>query len=191
MPRAPAPDIATLSLTEIAEALAAQRLPPVETWNPPHCGDSDMRIARDGTWFHQGSLIGRQAMVQLFASILRREPHGGYVLVTPTEKLDITVEDAPFVAVEVKSEGSGAARKLAFRLNTDAIVLAGPDNPIRFAESADGPKPYLHVRGTPGHGLEALINRSVYYELINLALDEGHEPPKLCSNGAWFALAPE
>jgi len=190
MPRQPAPDIAALSLTEIAQALAEQRLPPVEQWNPTHCGDSEMRIARDGTWFHQGSPIGRKAMVQLFASILRREPDGSYVLVTPAEKLDIAVEDAPFVAVEVKSEGAGRERRLAFRLNTDEIVIAGADHPLHVAPHEDGPHPYVRVRGSGQRTLDALINRSVYYELVNLALDEGADPPALWSDGQMFRLAP-
>jgi hypothetical protein len=186
MPRKAPLDISSLSLPEIARALAEQRLPPVESWNPTHCGDSEMRITRDGTWFHQGSPIGRKAMVALFSTILRREGDGGYVLVTPTEKLDIAVEDAPFIAVEVKCEGAGAARRLAFRLNTDDLVVAGPEHPIRFEQRADGPHPYLLVR----KGLEALIARSVYYELVNLAIEEGAEPLALWSDGARFDMAP-
>ncbi|NYI21136.1 hypothetical protein FHS93_000022 [Sphingobium francense] len=180
----PPPDLASLSLTDIARLLQEKRLPPVEKWNPDHCGDSDMRIARDGTWFHQGSPIGREAMVRLFSTILRREPDGSHVLVTPVEKLSIEVEDAPFVAVELKSEGEGRTRSLAFRLNTSDLIAAGPDNALILRETPDGPHPYLHVRG----GLEALIARSVYYELMNLALDEGAEPIGLWSNGAFFAL---
>src|SRR6478736_6674406 len=102
---APLTELSGLSLAEIARAAAERRLPPVESWNPAHCGDSEMRIARDGTWYHQGSPIGRAAMVRLFSTILRREPDGRFVLVTPVEKLDIEVEDAPFTAVELKSEG--------------------------------------------------------------------------------------
>jgi hypothetical protein len=180
----PPPDIAHLSLTEIAMLAAAKRLPPVESWNPAHCGDSEMRIAADGTWFHQGSPIGRAAMVRLFATILRREPDGGYVLVTPVEKLSIAVDDAPFVAVELRSEGEGPARQMAFRLNIDELVVAGPDHPLRIAMTENGPHPYLRVRG----GLDALVARPVYYELINLALDEGADPPGLWSGGQFFAL---
>lgn len=185
---APAPpsDLAGLSLAEIAKAAAERRLPPVESWNPAHCGDSAMRIARDGTWFHEGSPIGRPALVRLFSTILRREPDGRFVLVTPGEKLDIAVEDAPFVAVEVKSEGEGRDRRLAFRLNTGDLVVAGPGHPLRFAAREDGPHPYLHVRG----GLEALIARPVYYELAELALAGSDEPPGLWSDGAFFAFAP-
>lgn len=184
MPMEPPPDLASLSLTDIARLLAEKRLPPVEQWNPDHCGDSEMRIARDGTWFHQGSPIGREAMVRLFSTILRRENDGSYVLVTPVEKLSIEVEEAPFLAVELKGEGQGRDRALAFRLNTGDLVAAGPGNPIRVRETPNGPHPYLHVRG----GLEALVGRSVYYEMINLALDESSDPVGLWSNGAFFAL---
>lgn len=184
MPMEPPPDLASLSLTDIARLLAEKRLPPVGQWNPDHCGDSDMRIARDGTWFHQGSPIGREAMVRLFSTILRREGDGSYVLVTPVEKLSIEVEDAPFIAVELKTEGEGRSRSLAFRLNTGDLVAAGVENAIVLREKPDGPHPYLHVRS----GLEALITRSVYYELMNIALDEGADPIGLWSNGAFFAL---
>jgi hypothetical protein len=183
MPMPPPPDFASLSLADIARLAAENRLPPVEGWNPEHCGDSDMRIARDGTWFHQGSPIGRAAMVKLFSTILRREGDGSFVLVTPVEKLSIAVEDAPFQAVELKTEGVGEAMKLAFRLNTDDLVTAGPEHAIRFEE---GPRPYLHVRG----GLEAMVARPVYYELAQIALGNGSEPPGVWSNGAFFALEP-
>ena len=190
MPMEPLPDLASLSLAEIARAAAEQRLPPVDQWRPAHCGASDMRIARDGTWYHQGSPIGRPAMVRLFSSILRREPDGGYVLVTPVEKLDIAVEDAPFVAVEMKAEGTGSAARLAFRLNTGELINAGPDHPLRFAAGEpggeDGPRPYLLVR----RGLEALVARSVYYELADRAIDGGDEPPGIWSDGAFFAIDP-
>ena len=182
----PPPDLTGLSLAEIVALAQARRLPPVEAWNPSHCGHSDMRIARDGTWFHEGTPIGRAAMVRLFSTILRREPDGRFVLVTPVEKLDIDVEDAPFTAVELKSEGEGANRSLAFRLNTGDVVVAGPDHPLRFAERGDGPHPYLLVRG----GLEALVARSVYYELAEIALAEGAEPAGVWSGGAFFPLEP-
>jgi hypothetical protein len=169
-------DLASLSLADIARMAEERRLPPVDKWNPTHCGDSEMRIARDGTWFHQGSPIGRPAMVRLFSTILRREPDGGFVLVTPVEKLSIEVEDAPFVAVEVKTEGAGAERILAFRLNTGDLVVAGPEHPLRSL--------YLAVRG----GLEALVARSVYYELAEIALSEGADPPGVWSEGTFFAL---
>lgn len=184
MPMEPAPDLNSLSLADVARLLAEKRLPPVEQWNPDHCGNSDMRIARDGTWYHQGSPIGREAMVRLFSTILRREPDGSHVLVTPVEKLDIEVEDAPFVAVELKNEGEGRDRKLAFRLNTGDLVAANADHAITVREGEDGPRPYLHVRG----GMEALIGRSVYYELMNMALNESSEPVGLWSDGAFFRL---
>ena len=182
--RNPAPDLAGLSLSDIAALGAENRLPPVEKWNPDHCGDSAMRIASDGTWYHEGSPIGRAAMVRLFSTILRREPDGSYVLVTPVEKLSIAVDDAPFVAVEMKDEGEGDQRRLAFRLNTGDLVIADAEHPLRVIERADGPHPYVTVR----KGLDALIARPVYYELVNLALDEGHDPPGLWSEGCFFAL---
>src|SRR4051812_23581477 len=186
MPMAPAPeDLAGLSLADIARLAGEKQLPPVEKWNPNHCGDSAMRIARDGTWYHEGSPIGRPAMVRLFSTILRREPDGRHVLVTPVEKLDIEVEDAAFAAVEVKNEGAGEDRRLAFRLNTGDVVVAGPQHRIVFRAGGDGPLPYLEVRG----GLEARIARPVYYELAELALEEGAEPPGLWSDGAFFAMA--
>ncbi|MCU6455509.1 DUF1285 domain-containing protein [Sphingomonas sp. A2-49] len=184
MPMEELPDLAGLSLSEIATLVEQRRLPPVEQWNPTHCGDSEMRIARDGSWFHQGSPIGRPAMVRLFSTILRREPDGRFVLVTPVEKLDIAVDDAPFVAVEMKAEGNGAAARLAFRLNTGDFVTAGPDHPLRFTEGADGPRPYLHVRG----GLEALVARPVYYDLADRAIADDAARPGVWSDGAFFPL---
>lgn len=174
----PPAELAGLSLAEISQAVAERRLPPVEQWNPAKCGDSAMRIARDGTWYHEGAPIRRQAMVRLFASLLRREADGQYVLVTPVEKLDIAVEDAPFVAVEVASEGHGTARRLAFRLNTDEPVVAGPDHPVRLVDG----RPYLTVRA----GLDAAIARPVYYELAEMVLADGNDPPGLWSDGAFF-----
>ncbi len=168
MPMEPPPDIASLSLAEIARLVEERRLPPVEQWNPGHCGDSEMRIAADGTWFHQGSPIGRQEMVRLFSTILRREPDGSFVLVTPVEKLDIEVEDAPFIAVEVTSEGEEQERKLAFRLNTGDLVMADTGHRLEMRGDAEEPRPYLHVRG----GLEALVARPVFYELASIAIEE-------------------
>jgi uncharacterized protein len=185
MPMAEIPaNLSSLSLAEVARLAEERKLPPVEKWNPPNCGHSGMCIARDGTWFHEGSPIGRPAMVRLFSTILRREPDGSYVLVTPVEKLGIDVEDAPFVAVEVKSEGEGPARTLAFRLNTGDVIVAGPDHPIRFAAKPDGAHPYLEVR----RGLEALVARPVYYELAELALSEAPQAPGLWSEGAFFSM---
>jgi len=187
MPMPPPPDdLAGLSLAEIARLAEEKKIPPVDKWDPTHCGDSEMRIARDGTWFHQGSPIGRQAMVRLFSTILRREPDGRFVLVTPVEKLDIEVEDAPFVAVELKAEGQGETASLAFRLNTGDLVVAGPDHPLRFEPGPEGPHPYVRVRG----GLDALVARPVYYELAEIAL-AGGDPPGLWSGGTFFPMGPE
>jgi hypothetical protein len=185
MPMPDQPDLHSLSLSQIAQLAADAKLPPVDKWNPEHCGHSGMRIARDGTWYHEGAPIGRETMVRLFSTILRREPEGGYVLVTPVEKLDIDVEDAPFQAVEMKAEGEGRDARLAFRLNTGDLVTAGPDHPLRFAADADseGVRPYLLVR----RGLEALVARSVYYELADRVI-AGGGAPGVWSDGAFFPL---
>lgn len=182
------PDLASLSLAEVARLAAEQKLPPVDRWNPAHCGHSDMAIARDGTWFHEGSPIGRPNMVRLFSTVLRREPDGGYVLVTPVEKLTIEVEDAPFVAVEMKRDGEGQDATLAFRLNTGDLVTASSEHPLRFVETPDGPHPYLHVRGPIGNGLEALVTRAIYYDLAELAL-AGDDAPGVWSAGTFFPLS--
>lgn len=186
MPTAPPPDFDTLTIADIARLAADDRLPPVEQWHPAHCGDSEMRIARDGTWYHQGSPIGRAAMVRAFSRILRREADGGYVLVTPVEKLDIAVEDAPFVAVEMKVEGEGRDARLGFRLNTGDFVTASAGHPLRFENQDDGPHPYLLVRG----GLEALISRSLYYDIAEMALAGQDDPVGIWSAGAFFPIQP-
>jgi uncharacterized protein len=186
MPMPEAPDLAILSLAQIAQSVADKHLPPVDQWNPSYCGNSEMRIASDGTWYHQSTPITRANMVKLFSTVLRREADGRYVLVTPVEKLDIVVDDAPFIAVELKTEGEGKSRSLAFRLNSDDLIIASAEHPIRFAERDGEPRPYLMVRG----GMEALIARPVYYELANLALEEGSEPVGLWSSGAFFTMAP-
>ena len=181
MPYDPPPEIAALSLAELAEAVAARKLPPVEQWSPAIAGDSEMRIAADGQWYHQGGAITRPAMVRAFSSLLLRDADGTSWLVTPTQKLSIVVEDAPFIAVDV-SEREGA---LAFRLNTDEIVLAGPDHPLRAAGDADTPALYLGVR----HGLEARLNRSTYAQLAEIALANG-EDWSVTSQGESFSLVP-
>lgn len=186
----PTPNLSQASLAEIAKLAAEKKLPPVDKWNPAHCGHSDMRIAADGTWFYRGTPLGRPAMMKLFSTVLRREPDGSFVLVTPVEKLTIDVDDAPFVAVEVTSEGDGAQRTLAFRLNTDDVVVAGPANPLRLTVDADGaPRPYLHVRGPAERPLEALVNRACFYQLADWALEESPDAPALYSGGAHFAFA--
>ncbi|HET8612208.1 MAG TPA: DUF1285 domain-containing protein [Sphingomonas sp.] len=173
MPASPPPEsLAGLSLDTIAALAAEGRLPPVGQWNPPHCGDSGMRILADGRWLHEGRPIQRPALVRLFSTILRREADGSHVLVTPVEKLSIMVEDAPFLAVEMTSEGAGERRRLAFRTNVGDMVVAGRDHPLVIEDRGAGEQPYLRVRG----GLDALIARPVYYELAHLALDEPPGP---------------
>jgi hypothetical protein len=181
MPEKRAPmNIAGQSLTEIAQALADRRLPPVEQWNPAHCGHSGMRIARDGTWFHEGEPIRRDAMVRLFSTVLRREPDGSHVLVTPAEKLTIDVELAAFVATAMTYEGEGRAQRIAFELNSGGAVILGPEHQLRFEADV----PLVQVRG----GLEASLSRPVYYELAELALGSELEPPGVWSDGAYFPL---
>ncbi len=175
---------AGLDLREAARLAAMRRLPPVHLWNPPHCGHSGMRILRDGSWIHDGSPIRRPELVRLFSSILRREPDGGFVLVTPVERMDIDVEDAPFVAIDVENQDEGKARMLAFRLLLGETVIVGPDHPIRIRRRPEGDIPYVEVRA----GLEARLARPVYYRLAEQALEEGAEPLGLWSDGAFFAL---
>ena len=182
MPYTPPPELATLSLSEIAELAEAQKLPPVEQWSPETEGDSEMRIAADGSWYHQGDLIPRPAMVRAFSTILRREDDGGFALVTPFQKLSIEVEDSPFVAVEMESEDKGEDRKLAFRLNTDHLVVADKDHGLRFPD--DRPQPYLTVRA----GLEAVLARPVYYALAEMALEDELDPFGIWSHGAFFPI---
>ena len=154
-------------LQALLEARASDRLAPIESWNPPYCGDIGLAIRADGTWTYQGSPIGRMALVRLFARVLKREADGRYYLVTPAEKVDVTVEDAPFLAVEMQIEGEGAERRLLFRTNVDDIVACGAEHPLRFVPEpgSGGLKPYLHVRGR----LEALVTRALYYDLVDLA----------------------
>ena len=181
-------DFSQLSLAETVELLAARQLPPVEQWHPERTGDSAMEIRADGSWYHEGGRINRPAMVRLFSTILRREPDGSHALVTPAEKLGIAVEDMPFRAVEMKSEGDGAARKLVFRLDPADLVIAGADHPLSFGNDAENPDPRLHVRGAIGNGLEARIDRALYYEIVEMALAEGMERPAIWSNGMCFPL---
>jgi hypothetical protein len=175
-----------LSLTELQRLIDERRLPPVERWNPERCGHSGMRIARDGTWFHEGAPIRRPAMVRLFSTVLRREPDGRHLLVTPVEKLEIEVEATAFRAIEMQSEGEGRDRRIAFRLDSGDAVILGPEHPLTIVETGHGPSPRLLVR----HGLEAELTRSVYYELAGLALADDQETPGVWSDGAFFALEP-
>ena len=161
-------------------------LPPVHLWHPEHCGEIDIVIRRDGVWFHEGTPIGREALVRLFSTVLRKDPDG-FHLVTPVEKMKITVEDAPFIAVRVDQVGEA----LRFTTNVGDEVEAGPDNPIRVEMNprTGEPRPYLHVR----RGLEARIRRPVFYELVEMAEErETPDGPRLgvWSNGAWFPVGP-
>ena len=170
-------------------ARAGKGLPPVERWNPEFCGDLDMEIKRDGTWFYLGTPIGRMPLVQLFSTVLRRDADGRTYLVTPVEKVGIRVEDAPFVAVEVDASGQGEDQVLTFRTNVGDVVEAGPDNPLRFVDEddTDGLKPYLLVRGR----LEALVARPVMYELAELGEEidvDGKAMFALRSRGAVFPV---
>ena len=163
---------------------SARGLPPVHLWRPAHCGEIDIRIARDGSWFHDGAPIGRPALVRLFSTVLRKDPDG-FHLVTPAEKLRITVDDAPFLAVRVDRVGD----TLRFLTNVGDEVDAGPEHAIRVAADAEtgGPAPYLHVRG----GLEARLTRPVFYELVDMAEPRdmpGGEALGVWSGGAWFPL---
>jgi uncharacterized protein len=165
---------------------------PVESWDPPYCGDIGLAILRDGTWVYQNSPIGRPAIVKLFASILRKDADLRTYLVTPVEKVDVNVEDAPFLAVEMAVSGSGNDQVLTFRTNVDDVIAAGPDNPLRFCRQIldggmdGGLKPYILVRGR----LEALVTRAVYVDLVELAVPrEGKAGPLgVWSGGMWWEM---
>ena len=159
-------------------------LPPVERWNPAYCGDSLMRIARDGSWSHAGAPIRRPALVRLFSTILRKDDDG-FMLVTPAEKLSIAVEDAPFLAVLMRAEGKDDGQTLIFTTNVGDEVTAGPDHALRFSPDpmTGAPVPYLHVRGK----LEARVARPVYYALVEQAV-ERDGALGAWSGGAFFVL---
>jgi hypothetical protein len=177
-------DLQGLTLAELQALANERRLPPVDQWQPTRCGHSDMRIARDGSWYHQGSPIRRPAMVRLFSTILRREPDGRHVLVTPVEMLDIDVESTAFRAVELSREGDGQERVIALRLDSGDVVMVGPKHPLTVVDTEHGPSPRVAVR----HGLEAELSRAVYYELAELALADGTEPAGIWSGGGFFPL---
>ncbi|MGP9791388.1 DUF1285 domain-containing protein [Roseinatronobacter sp. NSM] len=182
----------TPSATALAQAAQAASngagLPPVHLWNPPFCGDLDMRIARDGTWFYQGTPIGRPALVRLFSTILKLED-GKYFLVTPVEKVGITVDDAPFVAVDFSVEGAGRDQELVFTTNVGDVLSAGAAHPLRMARDRETgePAPYVMVR----NGLEALIDRKSFYRMVDLCTHTTHEDARwfgLWSGGVFFPV---
>lgn len=174
------------SLADAVAGAGAKGPPPVHLWNPPFCGDIEMRIAADGTWFYQGTPIGRPALVRLFAGVLKKEG-GKHFLVTPVEKVGITVDDAPFVAVDWRREGDA----LVFATSLGDETVAGPDNPIRVERDpdSDAPRPYVHVR----RGLEALIDRKSFYRLVEIGDVRPHQGRDwfgVASAGAFFPIQP-
>lgn len=172
------------SILAAVREIAPRGPAPVHLWNPPFCGDLDMEIRADGTWFYMGTPIGRPAMVRLFATVLKLE-EGRYYLVTPVEKVGIRVEDAPFVAVDVDVTDQDGAGSLVFTTNVGEVVEAGPENAIRVAIAPDGtPRPYLHVR----RGLEALIDRKSFYRLAEAARPDAEGRMSVRGRGAVFAL---
>jgi hypothetical protein len=187
------PDQGLEGLTAAASAaanagIAGKGLPPVHLWNPPFCGDLDMRIAGDGTWFYMGTPIGRPALVRLFSSILKRE-EGKHFLVTPVEKVGIRVDDAPFLAVEMLREDAAGGRLLRFRTNVDDWVTCDSSHRLRFEAAADGGlTPYLHVRAD----LWAKVTRALYYDLVDMGEErvvDGHPMFGVASGGEFFAMA--
>lgn len=172
------------SLAALAEAISGRTLPPVEQWHPDRCGDSEMVIHRDGRWTYRGEPIDREAMVRLFSTVLRREPDGGFVLVTPAERLVIKVESTPFRAVAMTSEGSGTDRRIALEIDRADALIVSASHPLVIVGTPGGPSPRVVVRG----GLEAELSRPLYYELAEIALAEANDPPGIWSDGAFFSL---
>ena len=184
----PLPPSSLEALVAAAKEAGGRGAAPVHLWNPAYCGEIDMRIARDGTWFYGGTPIGRPALVKLFASVLRRDPER-FVLVTPVERVGIVVEDAPFMAVEMAASEGDAGPVLTFRTNVDDLVAAGADHPLRFVrEPTDGLRPYLLVRG----GLEARLTRTLFYDLVERGEErmvDGRMMFGVDSSGAFFPMA--
>jgi uncharacterized protein len=175
-------------LAGLKEATAdSQKLPPVHLWNPPFCGDIDMRIAGDGTWFYMNSPIGRKPLYTLFSRVLRRDDDGKYYLVTPVEKCGITVDDAPFAAIRMAVEGKGVAQRIFFETNVDDQVCVGDKHPLRFADEVGtgGLKPYVLVRAN----LEALVARSLFYDLVSLGIERDGWFG-VWSSGTFFPMKP-
>ena len=188
-------DDSTESPTSALEALVARAthagsgLPPVDKWEPDFCGELDIQIKRDGTWFYLGTPISRMPLVRLFSTVLRKDADGKTYLVTPVEKIAITVEDAPFLAVEMNASGAGEDQVLTFRTNVGDLVECGPDNPLRFdiIGDTDQLKPYVLVRGR----LEALLARPVMHELVSYGEElevNGQTMFVLRSKGAVFPI---
>ena len=178
------------NLAAAAQAASAKGAPPVHLWNPPFCGDLDMEIRRDGTWFYEGTPIGRPGLVRLFASILKVEG-GKYFLVTPEEKVGIRVEDAPFVAVDFTTDASDGEQVLTFETNVGDFVRAGAENPIRVVRDPQTgePSPYVAVR----RGLEALVDRKSFYRLVDLGMHAEYEEDQwfgVWSGGVFFPIIP-
>ncbi|HEV2564004.1 MAG TPA: DUF1285 domain-containing protein [Microvirga sp.] len=181
------------ALARLKEALGSDAKrkgpPPVERWNPAYCGEIDMRIAADGTWHYMGTPINRPALVKLFSTVLRKDPER-YVLVTPVERVGITVEDVPFLAVEMAVEGDGRSRQIAFRTNVDDLVQVGPEHPLRFEQDANGGvKPYVRIRGD----LWARVTRSLALDLIALGEErdvEGAATFGVTAGDMFFRIAP-
>ena len=173
-------------LKEAEKAAGAKGLPPVHLWNPAFCGDIDMRISQDGTWFYINSPIGRKPLVRLFSTILRHDEDGKFYLITPVEKVGIRVDDAPFVAVAMEVSGEGRGQVLRFRTNCEDEMTVDADHPLRFAkeEGTDGLKPYVLVRGR----LEALVNRAIFYDLVERGVAEG-EWFGVWSSGVFWPMA--
>ncbi|MEM9012919.1 MAG: DUF1285 domain-containing protein [Pseudomonadota bacterium] len=188
---APAAPPSAEGIAAAAKAASKKGPPPVHLWNPPFCGDIDMRIARDGTWFYLGTPIGRPAMVKLFSSILRHDEDGKFYLVTPVEKVGITVDDAPFVAQDFSAEGVGEDQIVTFTTHVGDSVTAGAEHPIRVERDPETgePSPYVHVRAR----LEALIDRKSFYRLVDIgnhAEVEGERWFGLWSGGRFFPFVP-
>lgn len=175
------------NLTATAKSVAAKGPPPVHLWHPAYCGEIDMRIAGDGTWFYMGTPIGRPALVKLFASILRKDPDR-YVLVTPVEMVGIVVDDAPFIAVAMERENTDSGQVLIFRTNVEDVTRVSAEHPLRFEDDVSGGlKPYVHVRGD----LWAKVSRPVFYDLVELGEEreiDGVMMFGIASGGAFFPM---
>ncbi len=178
------PDFSATPLDALAAYIESDRLPPVERWHPAHCGTIDIRIDAEGRWYHEGAPLTRPAMVRAFSRILRREADGSHVLVTPAERVTITVEDAALVVAEARIEGAGADATILFRLNTDAMLLCGAEHPLVLREGPAGLLPYLRVSGSAERPVEARLSRPVYYQLAEAADASG----AVWSGGQRFAL---